>query len=378
MAENSKIEWTDHTFNPWIGCTKISPACDNCYAEALSKRTGGSAYAAGAPRRLTSEANWQKPLAWNRKAAAEGRRYRVFSPSLADPFDAEVPDEWRFDHFSLMGATPHLDWLPLTKRAKLQREWFNDGHAHSAYNRGRAKADLPDIPAHTPLPNVWPGVTAENQKMADLRVPDLLRTRAVVRFLSGEPLLGPMELTSLTLNGDSEMNALQPAFWGDEIQRWKESGDREWLENFLDWYSLATPPTGQMHPTLDWVIVGGESGPGARPMHPDWARSLRDQCQSAGVPFFFKQWGEWREFDTGSPAVEVVEAVKEADLSLDPTAIGAIKPAFITPDGRLFKRFDHLPEDTPGRLIERVGKVRAGHLLDGRTWDEFPAVRHAG
>lgn len=230
MAENSGIEWTDHTFNPWVGCTKVSPACDHCYAEGWAKRTGQSALWAG-ERRRTSEANWRDPLRWNRKAEAAGVRHRVFCASLADVADNKVPAEWRRDLFDLIAETPHLDWLLLTKRpqnigkmvnyAARQRETLNPNYLW-------------------PWPNVWLGTTVENQEEADRRIPHLLAIPARVLFLSVEPMLGPVR-----------------------------------------------PELDGIH----WVICGGESGPGARPMHPDWARQLRDQCRSAGVPFFMKQMG---------------------------------------------------------------------------------------
>lgn len=173
MGENSKIDWTDHTFNPWTGCTKVSPACDHCYAEGWAKRSGHVTWGAGQPRRRTSEANWSKPIKWNRQAEADAVRKRVFCASLADVFDAEVDPIWRENLFTLIDLTPALDWLLLTKRPKLAADYFN----------GEA----------TP-PNVWIGTTVENQKMADVRVPHLMSINAPVRFLSMEPLLEHVDL----------------------------------------------------------------------------------------------------------------------------------------------------------------------------------------
>ena len=218
MAENSKIEWCDHTFNPWIGCTNVSPACDHCYAEALDHRWGHDSWGPGKPRRRTSEANWKKPLTWDRKASRLSIRYRVFCASLADVFDAEVDPMWRENLFTVIDLTPNLDWLLLTKRPKLAAEYFGS--------------------EPTP-PNVWMGTTVESPKMAAARIPHLMRINAPVRFLSMEPLLEPVQLK-----------------------------------------------IGELP---EWVIVGGESGPGARTMNPDWARDLRDFCESWGVAFFFKQ-----------------------------------------------------------------------------------------
>jgi protein gp37 len=173
MAENSAIEWTDHTFNPWVGCTKISPACDNCYAERWAKRSGMVEW--DGPRKRTSAANWAKPIKWNNAAAKAGTRLRVFCASLADVFDAEVDPIWRENLFTIIDLTPSLDWLLLTKRPKLAAEYFSD---------------LP-----TP-PNVWVGTTVENKAMAAVRLPFLMQIKAPVRFLSMEPLLEPVGVYS--------------------------------------------------------------------------------------------------------------------------------------------------------------------------------------
>ncbi|MBL9047855.1 MAG: DUF5131 family protein, partial [Tabrizicola sp.] len=185
MGENSGIEWTHHTFNPWIGCTKVSPGCDHCYAEAWDARGlqgGATRWEPHASRTRTSTANWQKPLAWNRKAAEEGRRYRVFCASLADVFDnhGSITSGWRGDLWHLIARTPHLDWLLLTKRPQNIAKMLPDGYGAPAWGDG--------------WPNVWLGTTVENQVEADRRIPHLLATPARVRFLSCEPLLGPVNL----------------------------------------------------------------------------------------------------------------------------------------------------------------------------------------
>lgn len=233
MGESSKIEWTDHTFNPWTGCQKVGPGCDNCYAEGWAKRSGVVEWGPHASRRRTKPGNWQQPLKWNAAARDDGRRSRVFCASLADVFDnhASILPEWRHDLWALIRRTPHLDWLLLTKRpgniaGMLPEDW---GGGYS---------------------NVWLGCTVVNQAEADRDIPKLLDVPAKVRFLSMEPLLGSVTIFA--------------------------HDNPDWL-------------------LLDWVIVGGESGHHARPMHPDWARSLRDQCQAAGVPFFMKQMGGLRK-----------------------------------------------------------------------------------
>ncbi|AWJ91448.1 phage Gp37/Gp68 family protein (plasmid) [Azospirillum baldaniorum] len=331
MAENSAIEWTDATFNPWIGCTKVSPACDHCYAETLSKARLGVPWGAGQPRRRTSVQNWNLPLRWNRKAEKEGRRMRVFCASLADVFDAEVSDEWRNDLFDLIDRAPNLDWLLLTKRPAVARKV---------------------MPA-TPRPNVWLGTTVESQAMAETRIPHLLATPAAVRFLSMEPLLGPVDLTRVVISeGPAEFyghpNITKARFTVNALAGVQSFGWR----------------------SLDWVIVGGESGPKARPMHPDWARSLRDQCAAADVPFLFKQWGEWAPMD----AARIVK-----DIPIPPR--GGIH-------GDWVKRYVVFADDAgavrvqaepfsalDNTLMYRVGKKAAGRYLDGVLHDALPAVR---
>jgi len=245
MGETTAIGWCDHTFNPWRGCTHVSPGCEHCYAEAMARRVGGrhGSWGAGGARVVASEAYWRTPLRWNAKAAAAGLRRRVFCASMADVFE-DRPDlvAPRGRLFDLIAETPALDWLLLTKRP---------GNVARLYD---------------PQPNVWLGVSVEDQRRARERIPVLLAAPAVVRFVSAEPLLEPLDL-------------------------------------------------GPWIGALDWVIVGGESGPQCRPMEPAWPRRLRDQCTAAGVAFFFKQWGgrthaaggslldgrEWVEHPGGRP-----------------------------------------------------------------------------
>jgi protein gp37 len=239
MAENSGIEWTHHTFNPWIGCTKVSPACDHCYAEAWNQRyEGGKNWGPKAPRRRTSEKNWNMPLKWEKEAVQSGQRFRVFCASLADVFDSEVDPAWRSDLWALIRKTPNLDWLLLTKRPqnikKMLPEDWADGYK-----------------------NVWLGTTVENQKYADHRIPHLLDNPAVVHFLSCEPLLGTLDINKYLVED----------FTGD----------------------LINGPV-KHHPAVSWVIAGGESGPAFRAGDPSWFLSLRDQCVLNKVPFLFKQW----------------------------------------------------------------------------------------
>lgn len=313
MAENSKIEWTDHTFNPWEGCQKVGPGCDHCYAESRNARfSGGTAvnWGPGAPRRRTSAANWRKPLAWNAAHeqffAEHGRRQRVFCASLADVFDNAVDPAWRADLFALIEATPHLDWLLLTKRIGNVREMMLDVALRLVW---LGNVDASSLPA-----NVWLGATIVNQAEADRDIPKLLAVPARVRFLSMEPLLGPVNFAKV------------PGFnrIGLDLSNW-------------------------------WVIVGGESGLGARPMHPEWVESIRDQCANAGVPFLFKQWGEWCPRGPESFGYPIVDGVPRIRLT-----------EFGDNGSDLSARGDYHV------WMNRAGKKAAGRLLYGVEHNGYP------
>jgi protein gp37 len=237
MGENSKIEWTDHTFNPWIGCTKISPACDHCYAERLGARLNVR-WGVGLERRLTAESTWEHPLQWNRKAARAGTRARVFCASLADVFDNEAPQAWREKLFSLIEATPHLDWQLLTKRVtNVMRMVPAD------WDRGFPR-------------NVWIGTSIGTRLEADRDLERLIQIPARVRFLSCEPLLERFELG---------LKGTVP--------------------------KTISPRYALMGDFIHWVIVGGESGPRARRMDVEWAIELVKECREVGTPVFVKQLG---------------------------------------------------------------------------------------
>ena len=249
MGEHSKIEWTDHTFNPWWGCVRVSPACQHCYAETFSKRVGLDVWGVGESRRFFGAKHWQEPRKWNAAAQRAGVRARVFCASMADVFEDRADlVQPRADLFVLIDDTPWLDWLLLTKRPE------------------HIERLMPAYWGNGVWPNVWLGATVEDS-LRESRIEALRSAPAVVRFLSCEPLLA----------------------------------------------SVAPNLAG-----IQWVICGGESGHGARPMRVEWARSLRDRCVDAGVAFHFKQWGE------------------------------------------------HNAQGV------RVGKKAAGRLLDGREWNEFP------
>ncbi|MES2685510.1 MAG: phage Gp37/Gp68 family protein [Pseudomonadota bacterium] len=370
MSANTKIEWTDHTFNPWWGCQKVGPGCDHCYAETLDKRTGGEHWGPGAERRRTSVKNWRDPVRWNNQefwvceecgergtdkdlAKTKGlpchhemtapARQRVFCASMADVFDNAVPQQWRTNLFALIHDTPNLDWLLLTKRIGNAAEMLQN--------------DPPEGLNMATLRNVWIGATIVTQAEADRDIPKLLAVPAAKRFLSMEPLLGPVDLPAkgdplCRCDGCLAMAARYPGDAG--LQR------------------------------IDWVIVGGESGPGARPMHPDWARSLRDQCEAAGVPFLFKQWGDWKPIsqmaDVEHSALyrSKLKAKPHEDQSVIDDIYGkacTVATTILHNDGSLHDFTEPMAflQGTGAMQIFNVGKKAAGRPLDGRTWDGFPA-----
>lgn len=302
----SDIEWTDETWNPTVGCSRVSPGCDGCYAIGVAHRAMQPAHAGLTerlddgnegqftdwtgevrllPDRLDAPLRWRKPR-------------RVFVDSMSDLFHPEVPEQFVTEVFATMALTPRHTFQVLTKRPQRMAELVS-----RAWD-GMSIESPPRVPIYPPgetwpLPNAWLGTSVENQRYADLRIPYLAATPAAVRFLSIEPLLGPVNIGPWVGEGPDAPRA------------------------------------------LDWVIVGGESGPGARPMHPQWVRDLRDQCVAADVPFFFKQWGEWL-------------AVNEVEV-----------PALAVPGAE--RGAPSVSAD-----FRRVGKKAAGRMLDGRTWDEYP------
>lgn len=382
MADQSAIEWCDSTFNPWIGCTKVSPACDHCYAETLmDTRMGRAEWGAGKPRVRTSAANWRKPTQWNRadgvklrawegfKAQYPGlsdaeleahgfvkpQRRRVFCASLADVFDNEVDPQWRRDLFNLIARCPNLDFLLLTKRIGNVI-----GMVSEIADTPRAASAAGDLLAHhwrngNPPANVWLGATICNQDEADRDIPKLLAIPAAVRFVSIEPMLGPIQLDDLDGGGVDE-ETIPRDQWSavDDDDSPPALGinalrGEQW-QRFGDWSESCN--------RLDWVIAGGESGPHARPSHPDWFRSLRDQCAAAAVPFMFKQWGEWGQ-GVVIPGVDLGEDLRRGTARL-------IRPNGEDP-GSNGHRFDV--------VMRKYGKKIAGRRIDGREHNGFPVVR---
>jgi protein gp37 len=260
VGENTTIAWTNHTFNPWRGCTKISAGCAHCYAEAMSFRNPGvlGVWGDNGTRVVAAESMWRQPLKWDREAGKAGERRRVFCASLGDVFE-----DWvdlvnpRIRLFGLIQSTPNLDWLLLTKRPENVKPWLEGARLQRLW----------------PLSNVWLGVSVEHQAAADERIPILLSIPAQVRFLSMEPLLGPVNLDSIRRQLPDSIGVVRGGVLGDTDGR-------------------MFSPRGAKGFGIDWVIVGGESGPKARPFDLAWARSIRDQCKSAGVPCFVKQLGE--------------------------------------------------------------------------------------
>jgi protein gp37 len=327
VADNTAIEWADTTWNPLLGCERVSPGCDACYAirtatiragnphprvaaafEGLTERRDGRLDWTGRinllPDRLTEPLRKRKPS-------------KIFVNSQSDLFHKDVPDEFIAKVFAVMAAAPWHSFQLLTKRhARMRSLLSSDTFRRSVQARVPHMALDPYVHAHSkvwPLPNLWVGVSVEDQHWADIRVPALLATPAAVRWLSCEPLLGPVDLAQ-------------------SLAHWSPGDDQPWEGSLL-------PARKVLH----WVVTGGESGPGARPMRTEWARALRDQCVAAEVPFLFKQWGAW---------VAPSQMPEDTFMSWD-VAHGS----------------DMCDTD---RDQWRFSKKAAGRLLDGRTWDEYP------
>lgn len=317
MADNTKIEWTDATWNPVNGCSLASPGCTNCYAmkqahrvpqrRGLTRHTSGGMVWTGEVR--FDEAKLTQPLHWKRPR-------RIFVCAHGDLFHDAVPDEWIDRVFAVMALCPQHTFQVLTKRSARMRRYF-DGIGPRKPVRAwmRANDDIEHQPPF-PLPNVWLGVSVEDQRRALERIPDLLATPAAVRWLSCEPLL-------------------------EEISLRDDSWSTDWMQE---------PGL----PGIDWVVAGGESGPGARPMHPDWPRALRDQCAAAGVPFFFKQWGDWAQHPSGEPVT--IRQYNDQIRYIDVTS------------GQQKRNPTRFSDET----MRRIGKRTAGRLLDGIEHNAMP------
>ncbi|MFF6844699.1 DUF5131 family protein [Streptomyces tanashiensis] len=332
MGNTTSIEWTDRTWNPASGCSKISTGCDNCYAKTIAERfRGTAAFPHGFD--VQTRDNFRAPLSWRKPA-------KVFVNSMSDLFHDQISTPDLHLIFGVMAATPQHTYQVLTKRHGRMRSLLADPHfAHMVRHRAEKVYGLPaTAPWAWPLPNLWLGVSVENQQWADIRIPALLDTPAAIRWISAEPLLGPIDLTNV-----DTLNVLR--------------GDSTGHENGLHWVD---------GPTLDWVVAGGESGHGARPAHPDWFRTLRDQCVKEGVPYLFKQHGAWADRTT-------LTGDQRAAASIwDDKRVTYVHPA----DGRTQSHGDWGPNDhTQGwAAMQNVGKKAAGRQLDGRIHDEYPAT----
>ncbi len=294
----TKIEWVRNkdglqgkTWNPVTGCTKVSEGCKNCYAERMAKRLAGRyGYPKDDPFKVTLHLDrLGQPLRWRKPTT-------IFVCSMSDLFHEDVPFEFVDEVLYAVKRCPQHTFLLLTKRPKRMYEYVE-------------RVELVDWP----LDNAWLGVTAENQEMADKRIPILLQMPAAKRFVSVEPMLGPVDLSYFL----------------------PKTPFKDCKEELKPWYNAHGP---------NWIIVGGETGPGARPMNPDWARGLRDQCQDANVPFFFKQWGEYSPWD----AWDGDTAYMWSETKID----------------------SHFFSDD--NWVARVGRKRSGRLLDGKEWSEMP------
>lgn len=265
MGKETEIAWTDHTFNPWWGCARVSPGCEHCYAESFAKRTGHGVWGTTSPRRFFKDKHWNEPVKWDEEARAAGERRRVFCASMSDVFeDRDDLLASRARLTTLVAATPHLDWLILTKRPQHARRLWTiacgDGQGRcvcGAHGSSKLHVDIASATGHW-ASNLWLGTTTEDQRRADERIPHLLAAPALVRFLSSEPLLGPVDIG---------------AYLPDAGLRSRTSG--EWKQA----------------PAIDWVIVGAESGPGARTMEIGWARAIVEQCSAHRTACFVKQLG---------------------------------------------------------------------------------------
>jgi protein gp37 len=351
----SKIEWTNKTWNPVVGCSKVSAGCKNCYAIRMAWRLqhihhSAEKYADTVEKTAGGQLNWtgkvnlsesdlKKPLAWKQPRM-------IFVNSESDLFHEAIPFEFIDKVFAVMGRCQHHTFQVLTKRPARMLEYYNSDPyqriLNASYSLNLPKGhslgagiDNPNTPGAWGWKHVWLGVSVENQQTANERIPILLQTPAAIRFLSCEPLLGPVTLplhsgainpVCITCSGSGKVNGIRCP--------------RKCID-------------GKNPFAIDWIIAGGESGKDARPMNPYWVRSLRDQSVKAGIPFFFKQWGEWRIYDhwDGDNARIIGQFYFDE-----------------------FHEGNYIIDDKKRSVcMAKVGKKTAGRLLDDREWNEFPA-----
>jgi protein gp37 len=390
MSDNTKIEWTDATWNIITGCSVVSAGCKNCYAMKLAgTRLKHHQSRAGLTIDTKNGPVWNGEVRFNEQWIDQPLRWSkprmIFVCAHGDLFHESVPDDWIDKVFAVMALAKQHVFQVLTKRPERMRQymrWENSsssrqGRIQHVLDVWHARGEMglnntqwpkgrPKLWESWPLPNVWIGVSVENQEAADKRIPILLDTPAAVRWISAEPLLGPVDLTPKA----------------DMI-----------YQRLSEWYGPnGFDPTGSQprkdrrngyFPRLDWVVVGGESGDGSRPMHPDWALSLRDQCAAAGVPFLFKQWGDWRPICEGGGDwyEQFYKSNRPAKDGEDQTALDDIYGKTCTVairvihlDGSLHDPIDPMSfwQDTGAMTTFRVGKKAAGRLLDGDEHNGYP------
>jgi protein gp37 len=367
MADTT-IEWTEKSWNPLRGCSILSKGCTNCFAMKIAHRfskpglpfhglttmTKGGAVWTGkialAPDKLEEPLNWRKPR-------------RIFVNSMSDLFHESVDDEYIAAVFCIMAIAHRHTFQVLTKRASRMRQWFETAHKKGVaqfLRHSLVRVSGTDLSHRAeisqgfwPLRNVHLGVSAEDQAAADERIPHLQKTPAAVRWVSAEPLLGPIDLTKI------------PFLDGDKRHRQNVlTGEALMYGSGVNGHPDIIVRTGSILSRVNWVVSGGESGHGARPMHPIWLRSLRDQCVNSGTPFFFKQWGDW------IPGHHYTEELRGIDGALGESRYESAdlfefngKPQWI---------FNQHYLDWGDHTMFRCGKQLAGRLLDGREWNEYP------
>jgi len=387
MASVTGIEWTDSSWNPIVGCSIVSKGCTNCYAmKVAGARTKHTAKYQGLTQPSKAGPVWTGEVRFWKKALLDPLKWRtprrVFVNSMGDLFHEDIPDEWIDRCFAVMALAPQHTFQILTKRPERMRaymleKWQGtpaqsfagiDIAAEGKTGRqsqieeacqplldqlGLVNTEDDDLWTEDgkckamqwtwPLPNVWLGTSCEDQTTADERIPQLLQTPAAIRFVSAEPMLESIDLSALPMPTDPR------------------SSDQNVIDALSGFETRSGAGTYDRHQKLDWVIVGGESGSEARPMHPDWARSLRDQCLAAGTAFFFKQWGAFQEGSDFKPGAKVVMN--------DGRTCEFGSAALVDMD-----RDKPVPPTHPTLMLD-VGKKSAGRLLDGREWNEFPEAR---
>jgi protein gp37 len=357
MANKTSIEWTDYNWNFLRGCSRVSEGCRNCYAEGVAARFSGEGMPyEGLAKFVDHKPRWTGEIGFFEDVLLQPLRWkkprRVFVNSMSDLFHEKVKDEWLDKAFAVMALTPQHTYQILTKRPERMFDYFQGMLSREARLRefliqmGIVKNDAwsNSLPRkarieHLPLKNVWLGVSVEDQKTANERIPLLLRIPATVRWLSCEPLLGEIDIRPFLFDDPLIKKCWKCGFFTNGNSDMTCPNDGEFLEG--DRY-------------VQWVVAGGESGPNARPMHPDWARSLCDQCTAAGVPFFFKQWGQWGELRIKGPAIAT-----------------AYDHEIVWPDGTTGS--GSMDENGGlGASMFKMGKKTAGRLLYGREWNQFP------